>query len=209
MCFHIKQTATARELKNRYKATFKSEANYQEATHINGFEHPHIPIITDTKSDEIQLFQWGLIPTWSKDTSIQKLTLNAKLETIHEKPAFKEVTNKRCLIPVTGFYEWKWLDSKGKEKEKYEIHLTETPIFSLAGLWNSWENKTNGNWQHTFTILTTEANELMAEIHNSKKRMPYILDAKEERRWLNGEMPNCSQALSAISLEPPKQMSLF
>lgn len=112
---------------------------------------------------------------------------NAKFETIHEKPAFKNSVNNRCLVITDGFYEWQWLDEKGKNKQKYLIALPDNEAFAFAGLWNKWIDKATGEIFKTYTILTTEANELMSRIHNSKKRMPVLLNDKNEMNWLNGQ----------------------
>lgn len=114
MCFHSKQSKKAQELKTRFNAKFPKEENYSPKSNLNGFEHPLTPIITNEEPNEIQLYQWGLIPYWAKDTSIQNNTLNAKIETLNEKASFKSIVDQRCLVLVDGFYEWQWYDSKGK-----------------------------------------------------------------------------------------------
>lgn len=209
MCFHSKQSKDAQELKNRFKAKrFSQEAKYVPKEEVNGFEHPFTPVITQDHPDEIQLFQWGLLPAWAKDTSFQKNTLNAMSETIHEKPSFKYITHQRCLVLANGFYEWKHHDSKGKQKEKFLIGIEQDALFAFAGLWSTWRNPTDGNEVNTYTILTTQANELMAQIHNSKKRMPIILTEKNEQDWLLGKQDfEINHQLVAKSLEP--RMDLF
>lgn len=186
MCFHSKLSKTAQELKNRFKAKFEHEAEFNPSV-FNGFQHPKTPVITNKKTDEIQLFQWGLIPFWAKDDSIKKNTLNARIETIHEKPSFKNAIHNRCLILADGFFEWQWLDAKGKQKQKFELSLENNEPFAFAGLYSEWTNKTTGEIMNTYTILTTEANELMQKIHNSKKRMPILVSANNELDWLNGK----------------------
>jgi putative SOS response-associated peptidase YedK len=210
MCFHSKQTATSVQLKKRFNAKFEQELSYQPNANINGFTHPFTPVITNQSPEEIQLFQWGLLPTWAKDTTIQNNTLNAKIETISEKPSFRESITKHCIIPLTGFYEWKWLNAGGTKKEKYLITTADNEIFSLAGLWNEWTNPSNGQKINTYTILTMEADELMAEIHNSKKRMPVILTKEGEYEWLySTNSPQINHNLIASNLDAPSQMSLF
>ncbi|MBP6456852.1 MAG: SOS response-associated peptidase [Chitinophagaceae bacterium] len=184
MCFHSKQSKSAQELKNRFKATFENEALFQP-TIYNGFQFPQTPVITDKQPNTIQLFNWGLIPFWAKDDSIKKNTLNARIETIHEKPSFRNAVNNRCLILADGFYEWQWIDDKGKQKQKYLITLSNDELFAFAGLWSEWIDKQTGELFNTYTILTTEANELMTEIHNTKKRMPIII--ANENDWLSGQ----------------------
>jgi putative SOS response-associated peptidase YedK len=210
MCFHSQHTANAQALKNRFKARFQEEIKYSPSNEVNGFTHPNLPIVTNEEPNALQLYQWGLLPQWAKDEKFQQNTLNAKLETIAEKPSFKAVEFQRCLIPATGFYEWKWLDGKGKSKEKYLIQVENSPIFCFAGLWSKWIDPLSGILRGTYTILTTEANPLMAEIHNSKKRMPVILDVSAEEEWLLGKNPpKITTQLIAESLEPPMQFSLF
>jgi putative SOS response-associated peptidase YedK len=210
MCFHSQHTANAQALKNRFKATFQEEIKFSPSNEVNGFTHPYLPIVTNEEPNALQLYQWGLLPQWAKDEKFQQITLNAKLETIAEKPSFKAVEFQRCLIPATGFYEWKWLDGKGKSKEKYLIQVENSPIFCFAGLWSKWIDPLSGILRETYTILTTEANPLMAEIHNSKKRMPVILDISAEEEWLLGKNPpKITTQLIAESLEPPMQFSLF
>lgn len=187
MCFFMQISKDATELKHRFNASFEDEIHYKSSIY-NAFQFPYTPIITAKESSKIQLFQWGLIPPWAKNDEIQKNTLNARLETIHEKPSFKYVLQNRCLIPADAFFEWQWLDSKGKEKQKYQINLPDASLFTFAGLYNQWVDPSSGEVKNTYTILTTEANELMSIIHNSKKRMPVILTQDEESKWLTGTL---------------------
>jgi len=186
MCFHSQQSKTAQELKQRFGVTFKDENQFSPALY-NGFQYPKTPVITNIESDTIQLFNWGLLPHWAKDTTIRKSTLNARIETLTEKPSFRDAINKRCLILVDGFFEWQWLDPKGKNKQKYQITLPNNDAFAFAGLWNEWTDKTTGELIKSYTIITTEANELMSQIHNSQKRMPFILSKENEFEWLKGK----------------------
>jgi putative SOS response-associated peptidase YedK len=151
MCYHTEHKATAKELKKQYKATFPEEEKFTTKEFVNGFEHPLCPIITRQNPAEIQLYNWGLLPNWSKDLKIQNNTLNAKIETIHEKPSFKNYFEQRCIIPVTGLYEW---EHKGKIREKNLIKVENKPIFSLAGLWNICPNPLTGLPMNTFTAVT-------------------------------------------------------
>lgn len=185
MCFHSKQSKSAQALKQRFKANFRDENLYHPALY-NGFQYPQTPVITNIQTDEIQLFHWGLIPSWAKDDTIKKNTLNARFETIHEKPSFRNAVNNRCLVLADAFYEWKWLDEKGKQKQKYELTLPNNELFAFAGLWSECLDKSTGEMIYTYTILTTAANELMSKIHNTKKRMPIILAADSEHSWLAG-----------------------
>lgn len=183
MCFFSKISKTSQEIENRFNAKFEHIDEFTPCIY-NGFQYPLTPVITNTDIEKIQLFQWGLIPVWAKDDHIKKYTLNARIETILEKPAFRN--NKRCLVISTGFFEWQWLDEKGKQKQKYLVTLPNEELFTFAGLWSEWTNRHNGKKIYTYTIITTKANELMSKIHNSKKRMPVILAAESEKDWLNG-----------------------
>jgi putative SOS response-associated peptidase YedK len=187
MCFHTKQTKTAQELKHRFKALFEEEELYEATEVFNGFTYSPSPIITHQSIDQIQLFNWGLIPHWAKDNSIRQYTLNAQIETLSEKPSYKNVIQNRCLILIDGFYEWQWMDVKGKIKQKHLLHQPNNDAFALGGLWS--ECMLNGEIQKTYTIVTTPANELMSEIHNIKKRMPLILNETLSSLWLQGEEP--------------------
>ena len=120
MCFYYQQSKSAQELQNRFNAKFEN-ANQYSPSNYNGFQFPKTPVIANTETNKIQLYHWGLIPSWAKDNSIRKNTLNARIETINEKPAFRNYVNNRCLVLVDGFYEWQWLDEKGKNKQKYQI----------------------------------------------------------------------------------------
>jgi putative SOS response-associated peptidase YedK len=184
MCFHSKQSKSAQTIEALFKATFEQPKSFVPAIY-NGFSFPQTPIITTEKSDVIQMYNWGLLPSWTKDIAFRKNTLNAKIETIHEKPSFRDYVQNRCLVLIDGFYEWQWLDEKGKEKQKYLLTMPNEEPFALAGIWNDWVDKSTGEIIKTYTVLTTEANELMSKIHNTKKRMPYILSKDDEESWLN------------------------
>lgn len=186
MCFYFQQSKTAQELQNRFHAQFEEDENYIPSQY-NGFQFPKTPVITNDRRNEIQLFNWGLLPSWSKDKSIRMNLLNARIETIKIKPAFKALVKNRCIILSDGFFEWQWLDEKGKKKQKYLITLPDENAFAFAGLWNEWVDRSTGEIIKTYTIITREANELMSNIHNSKKRMPAILNPDDELLWLSGD----------------------
>lgn len=197
MCFHSKQTKKAIELEHRFRAKFENESAYTPSI-FNGFQFPKTPVIANDDNHTIKLFNWGLIPAWAKDKDIRKNTLNARIETIGEKPSFRNSVNNRCLVLVDGFYEWQWLDEKGKQKQKYEIGMPDHSAFALAGIWSDWVDKETGELMRTYSILTTEANELMARIHNSKKRMPVVLHPENEMEWLMGaELDSSDMKMSA------------
>ncbi|MGL2963381.1 SOS response-associated peptidase [Flavobacterium sp. RSB2_4_14] len=184
MCFHSKQSKAATEVENRFNAKIDNITVFKPRESINGFDYPLTPIIIDETPQIIANYGWGLIPSWSKDDEIKKFTLNARIETVVEKPSFRNSVNKRCLVIANGFYEWQWLDSKGKNKNKFAIGIGNDDLFAFAGLYSQWIDTITGEIKNTYTIVTTEANRLMAEIHNIKKRMPIILKPEDEIKWL-------------------------
>jgi putative SOS response-associated peptidase YedK len=187
MCFHSKQSKSATQLENRFNAKIERPALFKENIIYNGFTYPHTPVITNKNKDLIQEYNWGLIPFWSMDDAIKAYTLNARIETIKDKPSFKGAINNRCLIISDGFFEWQWLDEKGRKKQKYLLTHKEAELFAFAGLYSNWIDKTTGEIKNTYTIVTTQANAFMSEIHNSKKRMPIILTPEREKSWMAGE----------------------
>jgi len=191
MCYNTKLTKKVSEIESRFKAIFEDVDLYNEQQEINAFTHPKTPIITSLNQNNIHFYQWGLIPNWAKNDSIKKQTLNARIETLNEKPSFRENVTNRCLILANGFYEWQWLDTNGNNKQKYEIGLENENLFAFAGLWSSWFDKTLNDTVHTYTIVTTKAQGIMKEIHNTKQRMPVILNSDNETEWLlNSSLDN-------------------
>jgi putative SOS response-associated peptidase YedK len=139
-----------------------------------------LPVVTNDNADRISFFKWGLIPFWAKNPAIGYKMINARGETIAEKPSFKNAfARRRCLVPADGFYEWKKLPD-GKTKIPYRIFLPGRPLFSMAGLWETWKSP-EGEHVHSFTIITTTPNDLMEGIHD---RMPVILEKQDEKMWL-------------------------
>jgi putative SOS response-associated peptidase YedK len=189
MCFHNSLTASPAELLKRYGVT-KGEkiATFEPIYHANAFAYMLWPVLTAQRPDTFQLMAWGLVPRWARSLDeacdLRSQTLNAKVETLAEKPSFKHALqqSQRCIIPSSGFFEWRTV---GKKKIPYFICLKDAPIFSMAGLWETWVNpeQADERW-HTFSIVTTEANALMATIHNTKRRMPLILTPENESIWL-------------------------
>ncbi len=185
MCYSTQIGKSKAQLSARFKASFVNPEWYAPGSFL-AFTYPITPVITHAQPEVIQGFSWGLVPPWAKDLSIRKNTLNARMETLDQKPSFKFVVAQRCLVLADGFFEWKWLDAKGKAKQKYLLTVPDGEAFAFAGLWNAWTDKSTGEILHTYTIITTVANELMSEVHNTKKRMPVILSPHAEKDWLNG-----------------------
>jgi len=187
MCYRTKLNAVLKDIESTFKARFIEPESYTPMDEINGFSFMKTPVITDENRGKIEMFNWGLIPFWAKDDKIRKTTLNAKIETVEEKPAYRNSVNNRCLVIANGYYEWQWLDPKGKEKKKYLITPKDQELFAFAGIYSTWKNPQNQELVHSYSILTTSANELMSKIHNSKKRMPVVLKIEDRKNWLSGD----------------------
>ncbi|HKK81366.1 MAG TPA: SOS response-associated peptidase [Prolixibacteraceae bacterium] len=184
MCFFSRQTKDATKVEKRFNAVVNDLVNFQPGDYYNGFEFPRTPVITNDNAGEIQSLQWGLIPHWAKNDDIKKYTLNAKIETLGEKPSFRNSINKRCLVIADGFFEWQWLDPKGRRKQKYLLTLPNEKLYAYAGIWSEWVSTQTGEIIRSYSIVTTEAQGIMREIHNSKKRMPVILTPENEQLWI-------------------------
>jgi putative SOS response-associated peptidase YedK len=187
MCFTVNVNLVKEELENRFGATLIDPEKYRPSYYYHAFSLPEMPVICSGSSGNIELLKWGLIPAWTRNAEdanvIRFKTFNARSESIKEKPSFSDsFENQRCIIPVKGFFEWQHV---GKEKIPWYIYRTDNEILSLAGLYNRWKDSATGELINTFSIVTSDANELMAEIHNSGKRMPVILDRKYESVWID------------------------
>jgi putative SOS response-associated peptidase YedK len=138
---------------------------------------------TEDEQSELVMLRWGLVPFWAKDPSIGNRMINARAETVAEKPSFRSAYRKRrCLILADGFYEWR---KEGDQKTPYLISLADGSPFAFAALWENWSSKEADESLQTTTIITTEANDFMAQIHH---RMPVVLRPDTASRWLDGEM---------------------
>ncbi|MBK9329889.1 MAG: SOS response-associated peptidase [Sphingobacteriales bacterium] len=209
MCFYTKQTKQATELENRFRAKVDDMAVFRTTDYYNGFTYPKTPVITNSKPEIIQHLNWGLIPSWAKDESFRQNTLNARIETLTEKPSFRDVVHNRCLVIADGFYEWQWLTASGSRKQKYLITLPDNGLIAFAGLYSNWTNKQTGEILQTYTIITTEANPFMSEIHNHGKRMPFILKPEQEPAWLRGVNVEAEQDIELVAIPETPQPLLF
>lgn len=177
--------------------------------HTNAFGYQALPIVTQDKPDEVQLYKWGLIPHWAKTlkdaNEIRKLTPNAKAETIWEKPSFRTyIAKHRCLVPASGFFDF----HHGADGKKYPYFVTvkdyeyedQNRGFCFAGIYSHWLDKVTGDQYRTFSIITQEANEMMKFVHNSKMRQPVILHNDLEKLWLDPTLDR--DIIDRIILEP-------
>ena len=142
-----------------------------------------LAVVKHDNENTLEKFHWGLVPFWAKDVSIGSRMINARAETVSQKPSFRNAFKKRrCLIPADGFYEW--TGEKGKKQPHYVTIPSGEPL-AFAGLWESWTNKDDESVYKSCTIITTAASESIREIHH---RMPVILDPKFHEKWLDVEI---------------------
>lgn len=187
MCFSVNVNLVKEEIEERYDVNFPDKYRYEPSYYYHAFGLPEIPTVCSDNPGTVRFLKWGLIPPWVKNSEdadeIRFKTFNARAESVETKPSFSSsFRTKRCLIPVRGFYEWQHI---GKNKIPWYIYHAEDEIFTIAGLYSEWMPPDGSGMLSTFTIITTEANELMAEVHNSKKRMPVILGRNDEKKWID------------------------
>ncbi|NLN94994.1 MAG: SOS response-associated peptidase [Bacteroidales bacterium] len=160
----------------------------------------NLAVIVANEPRQLRYFRWGLIPFWAKDEKIGNKMINARAESITEKPSFKHAfKQRRCLIPADGFYEWK--NQNGKTP--FRIKLKNDQPFAMAGIWEAWKNPENSTI-YSFSIITTAANELLQSIH---ERMPVILRQESEEIWLNSNKQD--ELLALLKPYDPNQMYAY
>lgn len=180
MCGRAYSTFTDDELALRYES--KKPVKIPELKPNFNMSPTHEVLVVRNNDDQLafDFLRWGLIPAWAKEASIGYKMINARGETIAEKPSFKKAfKSRRCIIPLSGFIEWK---REEKIKRPFKIYLKDEPIMSVAGIWESWRPGKDEKEVQTFSIITTSANEFMTNIHD---RMPVILRKKDEDAWLD------------------------
>ena len=162
---------------------------------------PVVRLDSETGERELTIMRWGLIPFFAKDAKIAYSTINARAETVATSPVFREpMKHRRCLVPATGFYEWQALDKKSKQP--WDIELADGNLFAFAGLWDRWKDKATGQPMETYTIITTDPNELLEPIHN---RMPVILSPHDYSHWLDPGEPS-QLPIDLLRPYPAKEM---
>jgi putative SOS response-associated peptidase YedK len=187
MCYFASVNASKQKIAKRYNAKIVGEdESFVEKPIVSAFDFEKLPIITGAEKT-LQFLNWGLIPQWlsGKDAEIEKsLTfgLNARAETIFEKPFFKEAINRNTAIfPCTGFFEWE--HKTNGIKQPWFIKSTEDEIFSIAAIFEQFTYK--NRLRQGFSLITVEANNKMAKVHNTKKRMPLVIPKGKESKWLS------------------------
>jgi putative SOS response-associated peptidase YedK len=162
-----------------------------------------VAVVTVNSPRTLQMMRWGLIPSWAKDPAIGNKLINARAETLPERPAYKSaLMRRRCLIPSDGFYEWQ---AVGKGKQPMYIHRKDDGLFAFAGLWEEWHSP-EGETVRSCTIITTAPNDLMAPIHD---RMPAILRPEDEAAWLDMSLKEADTALQLLRPYPAAELEAY
>ena len=198
MCGRYTITVDPGELAQRFNATLPPDPLQPR---YNAAPSQNLPVLLNEGDRQIQMLKWGLIPHWAKNASDYNL-INARAETIEEKPSFRDALQKRrCLVLTDGFYEWR---KTPDGKTPMRITLKSGEPFAFAGLWETWKDP-DGNPLRTFTIITTTPNDLMATIHN---RMPVILSRADENMWIDN-MPGVGAWRSLMRPYPADLMTAY
>jgi putative SOS response-associated peptidase YedK len=202
MCGRFTLTVDPSELKEAFPQ-FTFPEQYAPRYNIAPTQ-PIMAIPNDSKA-MADFFVWGLIPSWAKDPEIGSRLINARAETLGEKPSFRGAYKyRRCLIPTDGFFEWKH-ETGSKVKTPYWIHLQSNQPFAFAGLWESWQSPDGGTIRSA-TIITTEPNSLMAQLHN---RMPVILAPENYDQWLDPQPQKPEDLQKLLAPFPAKEMTAY
>jgi putative SOS response-associated peptidase YedK len=201
MCGRFSATFSFREIKVRWN--LYGDLSFEPRYNIAPSQSVPV-IVKEEHGNEPKLMKWGLVPPWAPDPSIGNRMINARAETLLEKPSFRQlVSQRRCIIPADGFYEWR---RDGNRKVPVWIHLKKREPFAFAGLWDSWRNPQDGDVLNTFTIITTDPNELVRPIHN---RMPVIYDAAMGRQWLEHSYERAMTLAAVLRPWPSEYMEAW
>jgi putative SOS response-associated peptidase YedK len=162
-----------------------------------------IPIIRDAETGhELTMARWGLVPTWSKEPKTKYSTINARIESVAEKPTYRTpFKHKRCLIPADGFYEWKVVNG---HKVPHHIRMRDSSVFAFAGLWDRWESEDDSI--ESCTIIVMPANEVMKSIH---ERMPAIIAPAHYDLWLDSRISDNQEIMQYLTSAPSSQLTAY
>lgn len=190
MCFTLSVQVEKHRLEKAMNARFREDFRFEPFYFVSAFDFPVIPVVASGNPEYFTPMSWGLIPNWVKTPieaqSIKGKTLNARFESILEKPSFRySAKSNRCIVPATGFFEWQHIHGK---KIPWFIGLSNNEIMYLAGIYSTWTNTETGEMVDTFSIITIPANPLLEKIHNTKKRMPAILKPENAEKWLDKDL---------------------
>lgn len=185
MCGRFTNAAKKEQIRKEFKALVNSST--PDNPRFNIAPSQMIDVVFEPEGERsLSQLKWGLVPNWAKDAEIGNRMINARAETITEKPSFREAfKSRRCIIPASGFYEWQ--QKAAGAKQPYYFYLKEKEVFGFAGLWESWVDKKTGELLETCTIITTKANDVLKPVHD---RMPVILKAENYDEWLDVKEKN-------------------
>src|SRR5215203_1882501 len=202
MCGRFASKGKAKDFEKEFKVGKLNKVTFAPRYNIAPAQLIDAVLETDAERVLTQL-KWGLIPSWAKDDSIGNKLINARAETLGEKPSFKNAfKSRRCIIPASGFYEWA---KKGASaKQPFYFYLKEKDVFGFAGLWEEWADKETGELIETCTIITTEANEVLEPVHD---RMPVILKAENYDLWLDEKENNTERLQNLLVPFPALKMA--
>lgn len=200
MCGRFTQRQPAAKIKKEFgvEEALEVEARYNIAPTQNILGVRQMP-----DGCEMSFLKWGLIPSWAKDSSMGAKLINARSETITEKPSFREAfKRRRCIIPADGFYEWQ---RTGERKQPFFFHMRDDRLFGFAGLWDRWKSE-GGELIESCTILTTDANEALKPVHD---RMPVILHPETYELWLDDDPRKSSSREELLRPFPASEMESY
>ena len=206
MCGRFVSTTTPQQL----AAYFSVDELAVEQVSPNYNVAPTQSVLVVTENEEhhrvLDAYHWGLIPPWAKEAKIGNRMINARAETVAEKPSFKKAfTQRRCLIPADGFYEWKKAKD-GKTKQPYFIHPTDEPVFAFAGLWERWRDPQTEEWMRSCAIIVGEANSVVGPIHD---RMPVVVPRDAWDGWLDPENGDVDALKELLVPAPAKGVAAY
>ncbi len=208
MCGRFVRKCSVDEIKNEFDAVADPDGEIKWAFEPSYNVAPMqnvIGVINKEGKNLIAAFRWGLVPFWAKDPSIGNRMINARAETLTEKPAFSRIfKSHRCLIVADGFYEWKKLDEKSKLP--MYIHTLSNKPFGLAGLYSTWKSPEDGSFLVTCTIITITPNELLAPIHD---RMPAIIASEHRKTWLDSDISDPKELMPLLKPYDSKDMEAY
>ena len=218
MCGRFTLHHSAKEVAARFgvqKVSFDAQARYNIAP------TQHVAAITQQNGERVlDSFRWGLVPFWADDPAIGNRMINARMETLREKPSFKRILQrKRCLIPADGFYEWRENENAGAKKSratKTPLHIKrkDGELFAFAGLWDEWQPKPQAGSTpdadaeplQTCTIITSEPNAFLATVHH---RMAVVLPPELEDAWLDPTIDDADELLQMLALRETEELEMF
>ncbi len=202
MCGRFTNKAKPEQIKTEFKVGAKNPNLFQPRFNVAPAQMIDVVFEPETERILSQL-KWGLIPSWAKEAEIGNRMINARAETLQEKPSFREAfKSRRCIIPASGFYEWQRKNTGGKQP--FYFYLIDKEVFGFAGLWETWIDKTTGEELETCTIITTEANEVLKPVH---ERMPVILKPESYDEWLDAKVKDTDKLQELLKPYPAKEMA--